>query len=91
VNAIRQAVQAQGDCNLSGAILFSTCEPCPMCSSLAVWANLTTIVYGVSIEEIANLEESGTHVSAKEIIEQSPVMIEVIGGVLRDECRSLYV
>ena len=90
VNAIRQAVQALGDSNLSGAVLFSTCEPCPMCSSLAVWANLTTIVYGVSIEETAKMGKSRIHVSAKEIIEQSPVMVEVIGDVLRDECRSLY-
>jgi tRNA(Arg) A34 adenosine deaminase TadA len=91
VNAIRQAVQALGDNNLSGAILFSTCEPCPMCSSLAVWANLTTIVYGVSIEETAKMGKSRIRVSAKEIIERSPVMIEVVGDVLRDECRSLYV
>jgi tRNA(adenine34) deaminase len=91
VNAIRQAVRARGDGNLSGAILFSTCEPCPMCSSLAVWANFTTIVYGVSIEETAQLGKSRIRVSAKEIIEKSPVMIEVIGDVLRDECRSLYV
>ena len=62
-----------------------------MCSSLAVWANLTTIVYGVSIEETAKLGKSRIRVSAKEIIEKSPVMIEVIGDVLRDECRSLYV
>ena len=91
VNAIRQAVQALGDSNLSGAILFSTCEPCPMCSALAVWANLTTIVYGVSIEETAKMGKSRIRVSAKEIIEQSPVTIEVIGDVLREECRSLYV
>ena len=91
VNAIRLAAQAQGDSNLSGAILFSTCEPCPMCSSLAVWANLTTIVYGVSIEETAKLGKSRIRVSAKEIVERSSVMIEVIGDVLRDECRSLYV
>jgi tRNA(adenine34) deaminase len=91
VNAIRKAVQALGDCNLSGALLISTCEPCPMCSSLAVWSNLTTIVYGVSIEETAQLGKSRIHLSAKEIIGKSPVMIEVIGGVLRDECRSLYV
>jgi tRNA(Arg) A34 adenosine deaminase TadA len=90
VNAIRQAVQALGDSNLSGAILFSTCEPCPMCSSLAVWANLTTIVYGVSIEETAAMGKSRIRVSAKEIIEKSPVMIEVIGDVLREECRALY-
>ena len=65
VNAIRQAVQAFGDGNLSGAILFSTCEPCPMCSSLAVWANLTTIVYGVSIEETAKMGKSRIRVSAQ--------------------------
>jgi hypothetical protein len=34
--------------------------------------------------------KSRIRVSAKEIIEQSPVMVEVIGDVLRDECRSLY-
>jgi len=90
VNAIRQAVKAVGDSNLSGTVLVSTCEPCPMCSSLAVWANLTTIVYGVSIEETASMGKSRIRVSAKEIIEKSPLMIEVIGNVLQDECRSLY-
>jgi tRNA(adenine34) deaminase len=90
VNALRQAVRVLGDNNLGGAILFSTCEPCPMCSSLAVWANLTTIVYGVSIEETAELGKARIRVSANEIAEKSPVMIEVIGGVLRQECLALY-
>ena len=59
--------------------------------SLAVWANLTTIVYGVSIEETAEMGKSRIRMSAtKEITEKSPVMIEVIGEVLREECRSLY-
>ena len=90
VNAVRQAVQVLGDSNLSGAILFSTCEPYPKCVALAIRANLTTIVYGVSIEEIARPGESKRPVGAKEIVEQSPVMIEFIGNVLRDECQSLY-
>ncbi|HTP08422.1 MAG TPA: nucleoside deaminase [Anaerolineae bacterium] len=90
VNAIRQAVQVLGEANLSGAILFSTCEPCPMCSSLAVWANLTTIVYGASTEETAQLGQPCIHVSAREIVEKSSVMIEVIDGVLREECLALY-
>ncbi len=90
LNAIRQAVQALGDSNLSGGILFSTCEPCPMCASLAVWANLTTIVYGASIEETARLGNSRIRISVNEIVEKSPAMIEVIGGVLHDRCLSLY-
>jgi tRNA(Arg) A34 adenosine deaminase TadA len=61
-----------------------------MCSSLAVWANLTTIVYGVSIEETAQMGKSRIRVSAREIIIRSPVIIEVVGEVLREECRALY-
>ena len=90
VNAIRQAVQILGDSNLGGAILFSTCEPCPMCSSLAVWANLTTIVYGASIAETAALGKARIRVNAADIVAKSPVMVEVIGGVLREECLALY-
>ena len=90
VNAIRQAVKTVGDPNLSGAVLFSSCEPCPMCASLAVWANLTTIVYGASIQETAQLGKARILVDSTEIVNKSPVMIEVIGNVLRDECMALY-
>jgi tRNA(Arg) A34 adenosine deaminase TadA len=90
VNAIRQAVRALADTNLSGAILFSSREPCPMCSSLAVWANVTSIVYGASIQETARFGRSRIEVSSREITERSPVMIEIIGDVMGDICRSLY-
>lgn len=91
VNAIRQAVKTFDDSNLCGAILFSTCEPCPMCSSLAIWANVTTIVYGISIEETAQMGRTRIHVSTKELVAKSSVMIEVIGNILKDTCKALYV
>jgi len=85
VNVIRQAVKARHDPDLCGAILFSTCEPCPMCASLAVWANVTTIVYGISIQETANMGRSRIRISANEIIARSPCSVEVIGNILHDE------
>ena len=81
VNAMRQAVQALGDDNLSGAILFSTCEPCPMCSSLAVRANLTTIVYGVSIEETARLGKARIRVCATDILANCAPRYDTIESV----------
>jgi tRNA(Arg) A34 adenosine deaminase TadA len=90
VNAIDQAAARLGDADLSGAVLVSTCEPCPMCSSLAVWANLTTLVYGVSIEETARMGKARIRVGAQEIVDRSPAMLEVIGGVMAGECRTLY-
>jgi tRNA(adenine34) deaminase len=91
MNAIRQAVKTKKDMDLCGAILFSTCEPCPMCASLAVWANVTTIVYGISIQETAQLGRSRIRVSASEIVARSPSSIEIIGDILHDECKLLYV
>lgn len=89
-NAIRQAVAKFGYDNLCGGVLFATCEPCPMCSSLAVWANLTTIVYGASIEETAKYGKSRIRIGAKEVVDRSPVMIEVIGDIRKKECEALY-
>ncbi len=90
INAIRQAVKKNGDSNLSGSILFSTCEPCPMCSSLAVWSNLSAIIYGISIEETAQLGKSRILINSQEVIDKSPVSIEVISDVLKSECKRLY-
>ena len=90
LKAIRSAAEALHDGDLTGTVLFSTCEPCPMCASLAVWANVTAIVYGASIEETARLGKSRILVGAKEIVDKSPATVEVIGGVLREECLSLY-
>jgi tRNA(adenine34) deaminase len=89
VNAIRRAVRVLGDSNLSGAILFSSCEPCPMCASLAVWANVSAIVYGASINDAAGLGKDRIRVSAQEIVERSPALVEVVGGVLEKECLAL--
>ncbi len=91
VNAIRQAAQKRGEPDLCGGVLFATCEPCPMCASLAVWANLTTIVYGASIEETAQLGKSRILVGCQEIVDRSPALLEVVGGVLNEECRALYI
>jgi tRNA(Arg) A34 adenosine deaminase TadA len=90
VNAIRKAVKVYGDTDLCGALLFSTCEPCPMCAALAVWANVTTIVFGASTEQTARLGKSRIRVSAADIVSRSPGWTEVIGGVLAEQCLDLY-
>lgn len=90
VNVLRQACHALGSADLSGVVLISTCEPCPMCSSLAVWANVSAIVFGASAAETAARGKLRILVSAQEIVERSPVRVEVVSGVLREECLALY-
>jgi len=61
-----------------------------MCASLAVWANVTTIAYGVSIQETAGMGRSRIRIGANEIVEKSPCSVEIIRDILHDECKLLY-
>lgn len=46
IQAIRAACQTLGTHDLSGCILFTSCYPCPMCLSAAIWANIKEVFYG---------------------------------------------
>ncbi|TWU29859.1 nucleoside deaminase [Bythopirellula polymerisocia] len=54
MNAIRLATTKLGRLSLQGHILYSTCEPCPMCMSACIWAEVNTVVFGASTLEDAN-------------------------------------
>ena len=45
VNAIRQAGKYLGSFDLSGCVLYTSCEPCPMCLNAIKWSNIKEIYY----------------------------------------------
>lgn len=45
INAIRKASQILGTHDLSGCILYTSAEPCPMCLSAIIWANMKEVYY----------------------------------------------
>lgn len=51
VNVIREACRKLKTHNLSNFILYTTCYPCPMCISAAIWANIHKIYYGATKED----------------------------------------
>ena len=53
VVAIRAACQALGTFKLDGCVLVSSCEPCPMCLSSALWARVDKIVYAADRDDAA--------------------------------------
>lgn len=46
--AIRAACQVVGDFQLKGSVLYTTCEPCPMCLGAIYWARLDGVVYAAN-------------------------------------------
>lgn len=46
MEAIREAARATGSRDLSGAILYSSSRPCPMCEGAATFAGISEMVHG---------------------------------------------
>ena len=55
INAIRKACQKLNTKDLSNCIIYSTCEPCPMCLSAIIWSNIKTIYYGSNRKDAASI------------------------------------
>jgi tRNA(adenine34) deaminase len=83
--ALRAAGTSMGDWRLEGATMYVTLEPCAMCAGAIVLARVQTVVFG------ACDPEAGAGGSAYNILEDGKLghTVEVIAGVLEDECRSM--
>ena len=53
--AIRNACKKLDKYDLSDYILYTSCEPCPMCLSAIIWSNIKEIYYGCTQEDAAEI------------------------------------
>lgn len=53
VTAIRAACRRAADFSLAGAVLYTSCEPCPLCLAAALWARLDRIVFAADRHDAA--------------------------------------
>lgn len=49
--AIRKACTKLNTYDLSDCILYTTCEPCPMCLSAIIWANIKQVYYACNKDD----------------------------------------
>ncbi len=83
--AIRQAATALGRWRLDSCTLVVTLEPCTMCAGAVTAARLDRLVYGAADPR------AGAAGSLWDVLRDRRLShgVEVIGGVLEDECAEL--
>lgn len=90
VNALREGCQTVGDIFLDGAIVATTCEPCPMCMAALHWARVETVYYGASIADAESAGFNELQLPAADLLKTGGSSVKLVGGVLVEPCRELF-
>jgi len=89
INVIKEASKILGG-KLSGCILVSTHEPCPMCAYAIIWSGITSIAYGYSIREAIDQKRNRIDAPCKDAFDSADADIAVYPGIMNTECSVLY-
>lgn len=89
MNAIRMASRRCKSFDLSGAVIYSTTEPCPMCFTAIHWARISRIVYGTKTADAAKLGFNEMKITDNRLKMLGKTRIKLTPGFLRNECKRL--
>lgn len=93
--AIRNACKKLKSHYLEGCVLYTTLEPCPMCTSAAIWAKMKGIIFGASMKDaIQNRGKRFSwrqiNISCKDIIKKGEPKLKLIKNFMNKECIKLF-
>lgn len=57
IRALQSAAQRIGSKRLEGCVLYTSCEPCPMCLGAIYWSGISHVYYGLSVAEQAAFDD----------------------------------
>jgi tRNA(adenine34) deaminase len=89
--AIRRACEAVGESQIKGATLYTTLQPCGMCSMAIIWAGVSRVVYGAERHQVHKMYFEDRHLETMDFIRDAYKRdLTTLGGVRGAECAGLY-
>lgn len=90
IGLIRRYCSENNIFDLREYTLYTSCEPCVMCSGAMVWANLGRLVFSVTHDQLAEIAGSNIMISCSEVFEKSPNIPLVVEKILNEEGISVF-
>jgi tRNA(adenine34) deaminase len=89
--AIRRAAGGLATTQLRGATLYSTPQPCGMCTMASIWARVGRIVCGAERHQVHRMYFEDRHLDAADFLYDAfREHVPMTSGVLGEECGLLY-
>lgn len=89
VSAIRAACLKLGTFNLEGCVIYTSCEPCPMCLGAIYWAHLDKIYYGANQFDAAAVDFDDSFIY-RELELKPEQRRKPVENILHDEAQAPF-
>ena len=89
-HALRESCSQLNSLDLTGCDIYATCEPCPMCFTACHIAKVSSIIYGVNLDDAPNVAGRSQVIASNQMKELLGSPIQLIGGFLRTEALKLF-
>ena len=89
--AIRKSSAHVKSSRFKGATMYSTLQPCGMCTMAAIWAGISRIVYGAERDQVHEMYFENRNLDIMDFIRDAfKEDLTLTGGVLGEQCAALY-
>lgn len=92
-NLMREASKKYPSSILAACTVFTSTEPCPMCTGAIFWGNVGRVVYALSHEILYSMTGDSPDklpVPCRDILASTGRHMEVAGPALEEEARSVH-
>ncbi len=89
--AVMNLFDGRPDVDASNLVLYTTAEPCPMCSGAILWSGIPRVVLGTRLETLEGLGRPVIYLPCEEVSRRASFGgFGVTHGVLEGECDALF-
>ena len=85
-----QAAKLLSKEDMQECTLYTSTEPCAMCTGAIYWSGIGRVVYGCPNEDLGRILSGNLDISTREILSRGTRKVEVVGPILRDEAFEIH-
>ncbi|WKZ57069.1 MAG: nucleoside deaminase [Bdellovibrionota bacterium] len=90
MNLVRKAWQELSPSVIADSILYTSTEPCPMCTGAIFWSGIRRVVFSFSAEDLGKMANDKFCGPCSVLFNRAEQKTEVIGPILAEEGRRVH-
>jgi tRNA(Arg) A34 adenosine deaminase TadA len=89
-NLVRMAVAQYSFDFLRDCILYTSTEPCSMCTGALYWSGISSVVFACSERRLTEITGGGLNISCRDVLRNASRPVTIIGPLLEEAADQVH-